>query len=66
MVSSLKSVMFLIESCMVDVVCGDVDVCYDLGIVYLSGLGGVDVDLVQVYKWFNFVVFNGNECGYEC
>jgi TPR repeat protein len=66
MASSLKSAMFLIESRMADAARGDGDACYDLGIAYSSGSGGVSVDLVQAHKWFNLAALNGNERGHEC
>jgi len=65
MASSLNSAMFLIESRMIDAAAGDADAYYDLGIVYSSGSGGVEVDLVQAHKWFNLAALAGNERGHE-
>ena len=66
MASSLKSAMFLIESRMADAVRGDADAYYELGMVYSSGSGGIDIDLVQAHKWFNLAAMAGNQRGQEC
>ena len=66
MASSFKSAIFLIESRMADAATGDADACYDLGIAYSSGSGGLDVDLVQAHKWFNLAAMRGSERGQEC
>ena len=66
MASSFKSAMFLLESRMADAAQGNADACYDLGIVYSSGSGGIDIDLVQAHKWFNLAAMAGNERGQEC
>lgn len=66
MANSLKSAMFLIESRMADAARGDADACYDLGIAYSTGTGGIEIDLVQAHKWFNLAALGGNERGHEC
>ena len=66
MASSMKSAMFLIESRIADAARGDTDACFDLGISYSSGAGGVDVDLVEAHKWFNLAAVSGNERAQEC
>ena len=66
MASSFESARFLIESRLADAACGDPNACYELGIAYSSGSGGIDVDLVQAHKWFNLAALNGSECAQEC
>ena len=66
MASSLHSAQFLIDSRIRDASEGDADACYDLGIAYSSGSGGVEVDLIAAHKWFNLAALAGNERGQEC
>ncbi len=66
MASSLNTAMFLLESRMADAAAGDAQACYDLGIAYSSGGGGVDVDLIQAHKWFNLAALNGDDRAPEC
>ena len=66
MASSFESARFLIESRLADAACGDPNACYELGIAYSSGSGGIDVDLVQAHKWFNLAALNGSESAQEC
>ena len=66
MASSFKSAAFLIESRMSDAAMGNANACYELGIAYSSGSGGMDVDLVQAHKWFNLAAVSGNERAQEC
>jgi TPR repeat protein len=64
--SSYKSASFLIESRLADAARGDCNACFDLGIAYSSGAGGLDVDLVEAHKWFNLAALAGNVRGQEC
>jgi TPR repeat protein len=66
MASSFESARFLIESRLADAACGDAGACYELGIAYSSGSGGIDVDLVQAHKWFNLAALNGSDRAQEC
>jgi uncharacterized protein len=66
MASSFKSAAFLIESRMADAASGDSKACYELGIAYSTGSGGIDVDLIQAHKWFNLAAVSGNERAQEC
>jgi hypothetical protein len=66
MANSLSSAMFLIESRLADAAEGDADALYELGIVYSSGLNGVEIDLIQAHKWFNLSAMAGIERGHEC
>jgi len=61
--NSLRSAQFLMESGLADASRGNSDACYDLGIAYSCGTGGVDVDLVQAHKWFNLAALGGNAEG---
>jgi len=64
--SSLKSAQFLIESRLRDAAQGDMNACYDLGMVYSSGSAGIDVDLIQAHKWFNLAAVAGSEEAQAC
>jgi len=66
MAHSLRSAAFLLESRMAAAAQGDDRACYDLGIAFSSGAGGIDVDLVQAHKWFNLAALSGNERAQEC
>ena len=66
MASSFKSAAFLIESRMTDAATGDANACFELGIAYSSGAGGVIVDMVEAHKWFNLAAVRGNERAQEC
>lgn len=66
MASSFKSGLFLIESRMRDAARGDARACYELGIAYSSGSGGIDVDLIEAHKWFNLAALGGNERAQRC
>ena len=63
---SLKAGMFLIESRMADAAMGDVHALYELGVAYSTGIGGVEVDLVEAHKWFNLAALNGSQVAQEC
>ncbi len=59
--NSLKSALFLIESRIADAMRGDDLACYDLGVAYSTGTGGVEFDLIEAHKWFNIAAVAGNE-----
>lgn len=63
---SQRSADFLIESRLADAAQGDSNAYYDLGMIYSTGSGGVEVDLVQAHKWFNLAALSGNEAGQSC
>ena len=44
---------------------GDTDACYDLGVAYASGGGGLAVDLVQAHKWFNLAALAGSNAAQD-
>lgn len=61
--NSIKTAQFLIESRLTDAARGNPQACYDLGIAYSCGTGGVDIDLVEAHKWFNLAALAGSEEG---
>ena len=61
--NSLRSAQFLIESRLNDAARGNAQACFDLGIAYSCGTGGVGIDLVEAHKWFNLAALNGSEDG---
>ncbi|MBR0553783.1 hypothetical protein [Stakelama marina] len=64
--NSLKSARFLIESRLQDAARGNVEACFELGMVYSSGAAGADIDLIEAHKWFNLAALNGNSRAQEC
>ena len=66
MPESLKSATFLIESRLADAARGDETACYDLGIIYSTGAGGVAIDLIEAHKWFNLAAIWGSEAAQQC
>ena len=58
---SLKTANFLIESRLREAAGGDSDACFDLGMAYSSGAGGIDIDLIEAHKWFNLAAVGGHE-----
>jgi hypothetical protein len=61
--NSIKTAQFLIESRLADAARGNADACFDLGIAYSCGTGGVDIDLIEAHKWFNLAALAGSEQG---
>lgn len=66
MAHSLKSEYFLIESRLSDAARGSPEACFQLGIAYSSGTGGIEIDLVQAHKWFNLAALGGYSEGQVC
>lgn len=64
--SSLKSAQFLIDSRLADAARGDMNACYDLGMVYSSGAAGIGIDLIEAHKWFNLAAVGGSEAAQAC
>jgi uncharacterized protein len=61
--NSIKTTQFLLESRLADAATGSPQACFDLGIAYSCGTGGVDVDLIEAHKWFNLAALGGSEQG---
>lgn len=64
--SSYKSAAFLIESRLAEAARGDADACFELGIAYSSGSGGVAVDMIEAHKWFNLSALAGSVRAQQC
>jgi TPR repeat protein len=64
--SSLKNARFGIDSRLADAARGDMDACYDLGMVYSSGAAGIGVNLIEAHKWFNLAAVAGSEAAQAC
>lgn len=64
--SSYKSAAFLIESRLAQAARGDSNACFDLGIAYSSGAGGLEIDLIEAHKWFNLSALSGSPRAAEC
>ena len=62
----MKSATFLIESRLADAARGCPNACFDLGIAFSSGAGGLDVDLIEAHKWFNLSALGGSERAQQC
>ena len=60
---SLKSAQFLVESRLAEAAHGDIDACFDLGVAYSCGGGGVGIDLIEAHKWLNLAALGGDERG---
>jgi len=63
---SQKGAEFLIRSRIADAEAGNVDALFDLGLVYSTGRGGVNIDLIEAHKWFNLAALSGCTRGQEC
>jgi TPR repeat protein len=55
-----------VAQCLAAAAAGEVDACYDLGIVYSTGSHGVGADLIEAHKWFNLAAANGHEAAAWC
>ena len=66
MAYSEQTARFILESRLADAARGDSDACYELGIAYSSGTGGIDIDLIEAHKWFNLAALGGSEAGQQC
>ena len=64
--TSIKSAAFMIERFLSDAARGDADALYQLGVAYSTGIGDIDVDLIEAHKWFNLAALNGSVGGQEC
>jgi len=63
---SLKNAQFLIDSRLADAARGDMDACYELGMVYASGAAGIGINLIEAHKWFNLAAVAGSEAAQAC
>ncbi|MCI4590703.1 hypothetical protein MOK15_11410 [Sphingobium sp. BYY-5] len=58
--NSIKSAQFLMEARQLRAAGGSADECFDLGVAYSCGTGGLSVDLVEAHKWFNLAALRGS------
>lgn len=63
MANSLKSARFLMDSRSTEAGFGTAEDCFDLGVAYSCGTGGLPIDLVEAHKWFNLAALRGSEEG---
>jgi uncharacterized protein len=49
-----------------DAASGDMDACFDLGVVFSTGSNGMACDLVEAHKWFNLAAARGHEEAAHC
>jgi TPR repeat protein len=57
--SAIGIINFRIENLLRRAARGDMDACYDLGMIYSSGSDGAGLDLIEAHKWFNIAGVNG-------
>jgi Sel1 repeat. len=39
----------------------DLEACFDLGVAFSTGAGGVECDLIEAHMWFNLAAARGHE-----
>lgn len=61
--NSLKSARFLMESRFPGTAHASAEACFELGVAYSCGTGGMPADLVEAHKWFNLAALKGSEEG---
>ncbi|HWV13496.1 MAG TPA: hypothetical protein VN110_09400 [Sphingobium sp.] len=63
MANSLKTAQFLMESRLQASGWQSAEECFELGVAYSCGTGGMSVDLIEAHKWFNLAASRGSEEG---
>lgn len=63
MANGSKSAQFLMESRFSGADYGSAEACFDRGVAYSCGTGGMPIDLVEAHKWFNLAALGGCEHG---
>jgi len=61
--NSIKSAQFLMEARLSRATYGTAEDCFDLGVAYSCGTGGLAIDLIEAHKWFNLAALRGSEQG---
>lgn len=51
------------ESRLSSAACGSAEACFELGVAYSCGTGGLPIDLIEAHKWFNLAARGGSEEG---
>ncbi|MCW2396912.1 MULTISPECIES: hypothetical protein [unclassified Sphingobium] len=63
--TSMNNAKVLIES-RVRAALGNAQACFDLGVAYSCGTGGLSVDLVEAHRWFNLAAQAGSREAQTC
>ena len=63
---SANTAPFVVESRRRDAGAGDLDACYDLGVIYSTGTGGIVIDLIEAHMWFNLAAVGGLDAAKGC
>lgn len=66
MATSMNNARILVDGRMQEAARGSIQACFDLGVAYSCGTGGVAVDLVQAHRWFNLAAQGGNQEAQAC
>jgi TPR repeat protein len=61
--NSYKSAEFLMAARLARSAQASADECFDLGMAYCCGDGGVPIDHVEAHKWFNLAALRGKDEG---
>lgn len=61
--NSAKSAQFLMEARLARAAAGSAEECFDLGVAFSCGSGGLPIDLIEAHKWFNLAASRGSEEG---
>ena len=40
---------------------GDIEACYELGVIWSTGGHGMDCDLIEAHQWFNLAAAQGHQ-----
>src|SRR5262245_675729 len=51
----------LVARCLAAAAAGDIESCYELGVIFSTGGHAVAADLVEAHKWFNIAAASGHE-----
>lgn len=50
-----------VARCLAAAADGEISAYFDLGVIFSTGSGGVDCDLIEAHKWFNLAASRGHE-----
>ncbi|MEL7730127.1 hypothetical protein AAG612_11355 [Citromicrobium bathyomarinum] len=39
---------------------GDIEACYELGVIWSTGAHGMDCDMIEAHQWFNLAASQGH------
>jgi len=40
---------------------GDIEACFELGVIWSTGVHGLDCDLIEAHQWFNLAAAQGHQ-----